>query len=190
MNDKQASAKQIAFIGKLLGGRQVAEDAEQRLRGQIDAGRLTSRQASDAIDWLMTQPWKPREGQRQDGRPAGLGVYQRDGRIFVVREFTPDGGTGKVRYAREIVTLRDTQGDRLDGSGERVRYEEIKAPGMQYQLRDEELVPMDELSALGIQFGFCVVCGTKLEVADSVERGIGPVCAKRQQARLSGLVPA
>jgi hypothetical protein len=191
-----ASDKQIAYVKRLVGQKQLrGEDADRLwtlleaheidVRTPGDGSRIGSKVASQVIDWLQAQPWKPRENERQDGQPAGLGVYQRDGRIFVVREFTPDGESRKVRFAREIVTLRDAQGDRLDNDGQHVRYEEIKAPRMQWELKDEELVPMEELSRLGVQFGHCIVCGTKLEVADSVERGIGPVCAKRQQARLT-----
>ena len=187
MTVKMATERQAAFIARLLDQRDVGDDkAAERLRQLVSSNGIDTRTASKAIEWLLARPRKPADDERPNGDLAGLGVYQRDGRVYVVREFKPDHEDRKVRFAREIVTLRDSQGDRLALDGEHVRYEEVKAPGMQWKLLDSELVPMDELSRLGVQFGHCIVCGTVLEVAESIERGIGPVCAKRQQARLGG----
>lgn len=184
MGVKMASDRQAAFIGRLLDQRDAGdEEAAARLRGLVAEG-ISMQAAGKAIDWLLARPRKAADGGRADGEPAAVGVYQRDGRVYVVREFKPANEDRKVRYAREVVTLRDGQGDRLGLGGERVRYEEVTAPGMQWQLLDGELVPMGELSRLGIRFGRCLVCGTRLEVASSVERGIGPVCARRQLASL------
>jgi len=116
--------------------------------------------------------------------PAEVGVYRQADKLYVVREFTPRGEQRKVRYAREIVPLTDAQGDRLNQQGERVRVEERKAPGMQYRLTKADALPLEEVTALSIQWESCLVCGRHLRVAESVERGIGPVCNGRQAALL------
>jgi hypothetical protein len=126
-----------------------------------------------------------RQAPRND-TPAAVGVYRKDGSLYVVREFTPQGEQRKVRYAREIVPLTDAQGDRLNQQGERVRVEERKAPGMQYRLTQADALPLEEVTALSIQWESCLVCGRHLRVAESVERGIGPVCHGRQAALLGG----
>lgn len=182
MTVRMASAKQTGFIDRLLAQRETSAEQRAFIDDLLEDG--TSRHASMVIDFLMGQPWKPTEGHRSEA--AGVGVYRHDGRIFVIREFTPRYEDRKVRYAREIVDLSKSQGDRLDTDGKHVRYGEIKAKGMQYRVADEELIPLDELSTLGVQFGHCIVCGAKLEVAESVEHGIGPVCASRQAGRIAG----
>lgn len=190
-----ANDKQIGYIKRLLGQKQLDGAHEDRLRNRLEAHeidvrtpgdgtRISSRDASMIIDWLLGRPWKPRDDERQDGQPAGLGVYRKDDRIYVVREFTPQGESAPVRYARELVDLNRGQADRLNGDGEHVRYEERKAPRMQYRLCDADLMPLEDVRQLSIQYRHCLICGTKLEAAESVERGIGPVCEKRQQRTL------
>jgi Family of unknown function (DUF6011) len=189
-----ANERQLNYIKNLMAQRQLADVLAAnfgRLVEQHDAelaepgtGKLIRKQdASTMIDMLKEQPWKPREDERPDGNPAELGVYRRDGRIYVVREFTPEGSREKVRYARELVALTEGQANRLNGDGEHVRYEERKAPRMQHRLTDDDLMPLEDVKRLSIAYGHCIPCGAKLEAAESVERGIGPVCAKRQERR-------
>lgn len=118
--------------------------------------------------------------------PAAVGVYRHAGDILVIREFTPRGESHKVRYARKIVALRPGQAERLNGAGAAVRYEEAKAPGMQYRLTPAELLSVAEVEALSLEWGKCIVCGLSLRVEKSIKRGIGPVCFGRQSAALSG----
>ena len=131
------------------------------------------------------QPGRPAQPERR-GEAAPVGVYRQDGNLYVVREFTPQGESRKVRYARQIIPLTGAQGDRLNQQGERVRIEERKVPGMQYRLTAADALPMEEVTALSIQWEHCLVCGRPLRVAESVERGIGPVCYGRQMALLGG----
>jgi predicted RNA-binding Zn-ribbon protein involved in translation (DUF1610 family) len=195
MSKAEASEPQLRAIRNLLGVRQLDGDVEERLRRLLEQHDLAVQtpgevplispgKASQMIDWLLGQPWKPRDGQGggQGGEAAEPGVYRKHGRVFVVREFHDDGR--KVRYAREIVARAGGQGDRLDAYGQQVRYQEQKASRMQYQLGPADLLPMEEFARLGIQTGTCVACGARLEVAESVAAGYGPVCGRRQRQRL------
>jgi hypothetical protein len=147
-------------------------------------GRLSDKQWAAAGRIHAEQAGREPAGRREraGSEPAPVGVYRQDGRLFVVREFTPQGEDRKVRYAREIIPLTAAQGDRLSQDGERVRIEERKAPGMQYRLAAADALPMAEVTALSVQWEHCLVCGRHLRVAESVERGIGPVCYGRQTA--------
>jgi hypothetical protein len=54
---------------------------------------------------------------------------------------------------------------------------------MQYRLQAAELLFADEVAALSLATGYCLVCGRKLKVKASIDAGIGPVCAGRQRTR-------
>ncbi len=201
-----ASPQQLQFILNLAGERVLDDSVRERLLATVKAtaedgpGKFTGgKQISDTIRWLRRQPFTPEAATARgatrpshpDSRPDGLtaepGAYVRDEegkrRIFVVREFTPAGEIVKVRYAREIISLTATESDRLNEEDQRVRFKEIKAPGMQFRLRDEELMSIEEVRKLSIQWGKCIPCGAPLKVADSVSAGIGPVCEGRQRRR-------
>jgi hypothetical protein len=119
--------------------------------------------------------------------PADLGLYRHDGRLYVVREFTPQGETRKVRFARELVANTGSQADRAGMDGSARKLHSIRAPGMQWQLEAHEAVSLDEVKQLGIQFGECVICGKPIETKASVEdrAGVGPVCSERQSRLLA-----
>jgi hypothetical protein len=50
--------------------------------------------------------------------------------------------------------------------------------GAIYKLDPADKMPLDKAKALTIRYGRCIVCGRHLKAAESVERGIGPVCRK------------
>jgi len=154
---------------------------------QVDEyGRLSPRQWAVVERIMNERNTQAQATGRPADTPAAVGVYRKGGKLYVVREFTPQGESRKVRYAREIVPLTDAQGDRLNQQGSRVRIEERKAPGMQYRLAQADALPLEEVTALSIQWESCLVCGRHLRVAESVVRGIGPVCHGRQAALLGG----
>ena len=55
----------------------------------------------------------------------------------------------------------------------------VKAKGMQFRLKPEQLLPHDEAVKFGQVYGFCVRCGAILTDEDSIERGMGPDCASK-----------
>lgn len=184
---RPASDKQISFISRLLDERQHADaDRFRKLTG--DGARISSRHASEIIDILMAAPHADPTPAAADtprrSQPAEVGVYRHDDTLYVVREFTPQGESRKVRYARKLVQLGDGQADRLNGAGARVRYDEQRAPGMQFELQPAELLSVSQVEALSVEWGQCLLCSRALKVAESVQRGVGPVCAGRQSAAL------
>jgi formylmethanofuran dehydrogenase subunit E len=99
------------------------------------------------------------------------GVYERDGVIYVVKH-TQD----KQRlYAKRIRELEST---RITEAGTIVEIEFDYAPGAVYRLRPEDKMPLERAKEYTIRYGRCLVCGRTLKKAESVERGIGPVCIK------------
>ena len=51
--------------------------------------------------------------------------------------------------------------------------------GAIYTLKPAERLSLAELEAWGLSTGVCAVCGRLLSTAESLARGIGPVCASR-----------
>jgi len=146
--------------------------------------------AHDAIDWLKSLPFAagtPQATRPSRGSLAECGLYRHEGRLYVVREFTPQGENRKVRYARELVPTEGSQADRANGHGDAVKVKGIKAPGMQWNLAPSEAVSLEEVAALGIQFGECLLCGQAIETKESVvdRGGIGPVCITKQSRLLA-----
>lgn len=96
--------------------------------------------------------------------PAPLvaeGVYRRsaDGAMFRVQTSRDSGN----RYAKLLLPS--------GGWG----YEK----GAIYTLKADERLSVAELSAWGLSTGVCAICGKLLSTAESIARGIGPVCASR-----------
>lgn len=150
----------------------------------IDAIRAMPRPpaaAGEVRNWGQRKPPSEHK-QRLNSAPAELGVYRKDGRLYVVREFTDDGRT--IRYAREIVPLTEGEGDRVDGNGERARIKEVKAPRMQWVLTKADAMSLDDLMALSLQWSHCLSCGHAIHTAASIvdRNGLGPVCYGRQVA--------
>jgi hypothetical protein len=51
--------------------------------------------------------------------------------------------------------------------------------GAIYNLSPSNRMTVDEARSIGVESGICCVCGIELTDPKSVERGIGPVCAKK-----------
>ncbi len=121
------------------------------------------------VDSLPAWPEPEPNGQHAPVQP---GVYELpSGEIFVVK---PNQERTRV-YASRLV---ETPSDRVTEAGGHVKFEFKYAPGAIYQIRPDYRMPADRARELMIRYGRCIVCGRHLKVAESVERGIGPICIK------------
>ncbi len=146
----QATERQISYITAL------------QARAGIPAGVPTSLTTSEAS--ALIQKLKGEVAPIAFATPAPLvaeGVYRRsaDGAMFRVQTSRDSGN----RYAKLL----------LVGGG--WGYEK----GAIYTLKADERLSVAELSAWGLTTGVCAICGKLLSTAESVARGIGPVCASR-----------
>lgn len=99
------------------------------------------------------------------------GIYERDGEVFKVQK----SRSSDRLYAKRLIPAPS---DRLTESGVHERWEFEYAPGVIFTLTPEHRMGIEEAKTFGIRFGICACCGKVLKRADSVERGIGPVCRK------------
>jgi hypothetical protein len=104
---------------------------------------------------------------------AEVGVYRHNGKVYVVRKRRGR----EYRYATVLVELGLP---RLNEHGQTVTHDFVQAHGMQYELSAEERITDDEeIKALCIQVGRCIMCSHAIWQAKSVARMMGTRCYKR-----------
>lgn len=152
-----ASEKQIKYALDLLAERQWPDKLEKH-----DLENMERRQVSKIIDGLKRAP--KLQGELNVDPEVGMyidrasdSVYrfymgQRSGRVLAKRLIEADAGWF-YEYA---------------GAGQAV----LKRHKL-------ERMTLEEAKRFGKMSGMCVVCGRRLDVPESVEAGIGPVCANK-----------
>lgn len=93
-----------------------------------------------------------------------VGMYRTEEGVFRVKSSRESGNLYAMKYNPQAQV-----------KSERFSY----ARGGIYRLSAGDRLTLAEAQALGHEFGVCCVCGALLTDAQSVARGIGPVCAKR-----------
>lgn len=166
------SPKQVTFLRALAGERQLAElgtTSEERVATvdeRLQARMLDKFDAMRLIDRLKAAPYD------QGGVAVGVGVYQHNGTIYVVRK----NRTNEGLQARRLVEIG---GRRLTEADTVVNIEFVYDRDALLRLRPEDKMTLEEAREFVIRYGRCIACDTPLSDATSVERGIGPVCVKK-----------
>lgn len=101
------------------------------------------------------------------------GVYRRDDETYVVK---PSRQNPDRVYAMRVV---NAPSDRLMESGNVQKIELEYARGVIFTLSDNDRLPAVQVEEISRRYGRCLYCGRTLRVAQSVQRGIGPVCYQR-----------
>jgi hypothetical protein len=182
METAPASEKQIRFVRSLVREREIpvagrtpdearliarAEDALEAEQTRF----LGKREASDLITWLMAQPRRPREASTTAQPEIGIYVLQ-DGTIVQAKMNQRKTNV----YTKRWVEIR---GERLvDATEEHVHGEWEYDPALKARLGSARVMTLQEAKDFILRYGQCVRCGRRLKAAQSVERGIGPVCIK------------
>lgn len=100
------------------------------------------------------------------------GVYELpSGEIYVVKA----NQEGTRCYAKRLI---ETSSPRLTDNGQLVTFDFVYERGAIWKIKPENRMHIDRAKDLMIRYARCIVCGRHLKVAESVERGIGPVCIK------------
>lgn len=128
--------------------------------------------------------WERGKGATHIECPAGVqppkreitvtqpGVYETpEGVVYVVKPNRERTGV----YAKKLVEIG---GKRLTEVDEVVQIDFEYERGAIYKLTPAMKMPLERAKELTVRYGKCIVCGTRLTDAKSVERGIGPVCIK------------
>lgn len=142
------------------------EERLENVGAMLENGQLTRAAVSRLIDELRAAPYDDPEVL------VGPGVYRRDGTIYAVRK----NRTNARLHARRLVEIG---GRRLTEAGEVVNVDFVYDRDALHELRPEHQMTLEEARPFIIRYGRCLFCGTELKAAESVDRGVGPVCIKR-----------
>lgn len=182
---------QKRFIRDLLHERVVKIEDAERLREKLIAGSMDYDTVQKTIAWLKRQPYVSRVAvdatatdttstnvepaqDKFDAQTLEIGIYELAGKIYKIKQ-TKD----KTRKYAMVLTYDVGTAERLTASGTVINAEYTFAKGAIYDLRPEHRITGDRAEQLSIVFSSCIVCGRHLKAADSVARGIGPVCMKK-----------
>lgn len=162
-----ATPKQIEYLQSLLRSRDVDRAMDIAfIDDAIAAGTLAKIAASEYIADALRCPLRAlRDPSRVvDARIDQDGMYRMDDTIYKVQKAVH--GSGRL-YAKRLV---------VDGFG-KAHFE--YAAGIVYRLRNEHRMTLEQAKEFGALYGTCCVCGRTLTREESIEAGIGPVCAGR-----------
>lgn len=163
---RPASEKQVAFARSLASERLDVAALDVYLAA---FAKLTSTEASAAIDALKAMPRRPREAAPQvEHKP---GAYRVDGRV--IRVYL--GQQSRKMLAAELVdAAARTRDDAWEYLGLASRF----VPADAVRMTVEEC---EQVAGSGqADHSWCCVCGRALDDPNSVKRGIGPICRAKQ----------
>jgi hypothetical protein len=173
-----ASPKQKRYLESMLAERDASTATAlqasvlTRAAAALKAETLTSRQASDALDILTDLPRRAvvtarRAAALTQARPVSAtvepGMYQDGERILKVYQGRQSG-----RLLVKVLVV-DEDGPRFDYLGAAARVLSATAVRM----------TLEEAKAFGRRTKVCCQCGTELFKRESIEAGIGPICASK-----------
>lgn len=174
-----ATEKQIAFILKLAAERDFFSllDSDRQLveNARNGSARITRFAASRLIDTLLKTAYAASvssNGFQKDRAPKAqapkaeleAGIYRVGDDWFKVQKAVH--GSGHM-YAKQLV---------VDAPGS-AHFE--FASGAIRKITPDHKVSLEEAASFGRIYGVCCNCGATLTDENSIEAGIGPVCAKR-----------
>ena len=147
-----ATARQVQFLNHLLGEKNLAGT---RYEGHnVAPAGLTVRDAAEAIAELVGTPAKVH-------KEAVPGYYSHGDKVYEVVK-SKQGHT----YAKQMIV-----------NGPWAKWEFV--PGAMATFQQWEPMTLEDAAQWGKKFGSCMICGRLLVKPESIERGIGPICAEK-----------
>lgn len=168
-----ATTPQVSFVQSLLLSRDIPADFAERVQACLAAG-MTKTDASAAITYMKARPSAAPAAAtgRFDPQTLEVGLYELGDTIYKVK----NNRAGTRVYA-EVLTMSVGEAQRLTATGATIKAKyEFQGHDKLALLRPEMRITGERAKELTVIFSSCIVCGAHLKAAQSVERGIGPVC--------------
>lgn len=128
-------------------------------------GVLSEKQVRAVLNNIARDAERASERAKSNADPVTeCGIYRNATGVFRVAKSRESGNL----YALRFVPEAGTRSERF-----------VYAKGAVFTLTASDRLTLAQAVELGAQYGVCVVCGAELTDPTSIERGIGPVCAKR-----------
>lgn len=165
-----ATDKQMGFLAKLIEERDyyslVPADREKvdYIKG---GGRPTAAGASALIEVLLVTAKDERQFTPKQAVEAG--VYTNDATGVTYRVYL--GQQSGQMLAAKVVEL-----DEVDADGKRKAEFVYEGKADRFITAAFRKLTIEEAARFGKSTGTCIVCARRLDVPESVDRGIGPVC--------------
>lgn len=169
-----ASDRQVKYVMDLLAQHQWPDTIDE------DAVRnMERRQVSKLIEGLKDAPKRSDPIDAFHGQGPSVGMYIADDGTLrrPIRVYLGQ------KSGRNLVKIIENTGG---GDGLQYKYRYIGSALMVAQGRTSlgkvklERMSKEDAMEWGKLTGTCIVCGRRLDVPESVERGIGPVCANKE----------
>lgn len=166
MTTNTASPAQVKFAMDLwrdlyiiTGNADILADYDQTIEQGFAA--MDKATISAEIDTLKDAIRKERHAQRQSASEAmEEGIYMKNATVYKVQRSKTSGNL----YTKTLHT-------------DPARWE--YTPEVMRDLSLSDKITMEQAQEFGMKFGICAICGRLLTDPDSIDRGIGPVCANR-----------
>lgn len=172
-----ATEKQMALIHKLIKEREtirLREDQQEYLVGVRDGTTvITKHAASRTIDALFNLPRK--QFTPHFNIPLEDGIYKHGETIYKVQRAVHGSGN---QYAKKLVYF-DPDGHEAQAAGTGGGWEFVYQQGAINTLSPDEKMTLEEAQEFGRIYGVCCRCGATLTNEESIEAGIGPICASK-----------
>lgn len=159
---KPASTKQIDLISNLLSEKLIDSDTQAFIDSKFSGYDRNSKTASGLIRFLFTMP-------RIGGGTSGTTRFTPEAGLYRM-----DDALYRVKISRTGNWYAEVAVKPVPGSGRKsLDWDYL---GKRVNLADA--VALSDAEA-GKFVGYCVRCNAELTVLESIERGMGPVCAKK-----------
>ena len=154
----QGSDKQRSFLTSLMADTNLAES-------DINSNYST---ISEAISALI-------EIKRSMPKKAVMlteGMYKKDGELYKV---------ATTRTSGQLVGYKWNLFATPEPTKRGLKYGEFEYLGKAIlnKLSPNDKLSIEEAKAIGVEFHYCCVCGIELTNQDSIDAGIGPICASK-----------
>lgn len=167
-----ATERQMAFIADLLRAIDPDNAAEDMLAIEQADSPLTKAGASREIERLIGERDRVRKVAKAERQQAQREATPAQAEISEGFYKSGDGNIYQVTQARHgshfLAKVLDRETGKFEYAGAAKRF--VKA---------DQRLTLEEAQEYGKQTGTCLVCGRLLRRKESVEAGIGPVCARR-----------
>lgn len=180
-----ATPRQIEYVKDLIDGSSMDDEAKADAHAWVDGGNLTKRNASEAIERLKTKQVRHSSG-RVSG-PATRTDYEPESGMYRL----PNGDVVRVYFgqqsgkqlAKKLVDTgvpypKDEEGKAAEGT---IHEWEYLGKAGRFVSPETPKLSLEEAKEYGRMSGTCCRCGRRLDVPESVEAGIGPVCGGKTE---------
>jgi hypothetical protein len=157
---KPASQKQLDLISNLMGEKMFDDAATQRFNDEFSDYENNVKVASKFIGFMFKLPRKDGKGTSRFNPEAGM--YAMGGELY------------RVKISRTGNWYAELAVKPIPGSGRKSISWDYIGKGINLSTAQ----PLSDAEA-GKFVGYCVRCNAQLTVKESIERGMGPVCANK-----------